>query len=170
MALEIHIIAVGRLKGGFSYLNAGIEDYIQRMKPYAAVKIVEVPDEPITPSRTPEQVMQREGERLLSYVRRASLAVALSERGERMDSEKFAGALFERLGANPTNGGISPGDGGPIIFLVGGPLGLSQTVVRECQWVLSLSPMTFPHPMVRLILVEQLYRAFRIHRGEPYHK
>ncbi len=170
MALEFHIVAVGRLKGGFAYLNAGVEDYLKRLQPYARVRVIEVPDEPITPSRTPEQVMAREAERLLPHIQRAALAIALSERGELLGSEKFAARLFGRLGANPSNGGLPTPDPGPIIMIVGGPLGLSPTVLEACQWVLSLSPMTFPHPMVRLIVLEQLYRAFKIHRGEPYHK
>lgn len=168
--MQIQIITVGKLKGGVSYLQTGMDDYLQRLKPYAKLSIVEVPDEPILPSKTAEQVMEREGERILPYLQRASLSIALSERGEQLTSEQFSTALFERLGANPSNGGIPAIDSGPIIFIVGGPLGLSSTVLKQCHWTLSLSRMTFPHPMVRLILLEQLYRAFKIRRGEPYHK
>ncbi len=172
--MHIQIVAVGKLKGGFSYLQAGMDDYIKRMKPYAKVSIVEVPDEPILPSVTPEQVMAREGERLLPYVRRAAYAIALSERGETYSSEQFSAAFFDRLQnhsrANPPNGGIANPEAAPIIFIVGGPLGLTPGILEQCQWTVSLSRMTFPHPLVRLILLEQLYRAFRIQRGEPYHK
>jgi 23S rRNA (pseudouridine1915-N3)-methyltransferase len=172
--MQIQIIAVGKLKGGFSYLQAGIDDYLKRMRPYAKVSVVEVPDESITPSLTPEQVMEREGTRILPYIQRASYAIALSERGDQLTSEQFSAALFERLEnqtrANPSNGGASSMDSGPIIFIVGGPLGLSPGVLGECHWTVSLSRLTFPHPLVRLILLEQLYRAFKIRRGEPYHK
>jgi 23S rRNA (pseudouridine1915-N3)-methyltransferase len=106
----------------------------------------------------------------LPYLKRAGLAIALSERGEQLTSEQFSTVFFERLGADPSNGGIPIMEGTPIIFIVGGPLGLSSTVLGQCHWTVSLSRMTFPHPMVRLILLEQLYRAFKIRRGEPYHK
>jgi len=168
--MQIQLIVVGRMKGGFSYLQAGIDDYLKRLKAYAPVSIVEVPDESILPSKTAEQIMEKEAQRLLPYVQKAAYAIALSERGEEATSEKFSGAFFERLGADPSNGGIPSNESGPIIFIVGGPLGLHPSVLRECDWTVSLSRMTFPHPMVRLILLEQLYRAFKIRRGEPYHK
>jgi 23S rRNA (pseudouridine1915-N3)-methyltransferase len=168
--MQIHIIVVGKLKGGFSYLVPGIEDYLKRLKPYAAVSVIEVADEPILPSKTAEQIMEREGQRILPHIQKAAYAIALSERGDTLSSEKFSTAFFERLGADPSNGGIPSGDGGPIIFIVGGPLGLHPSVLSECQWTVSLSRMTFPHPLVRLILLEQIYRAFKIRRGEPYHK
>lgn len=168
--MQIQIIAVGRLKGGFSYLQPGLDEYLKRLKPYAKVSIVEVMDEAISPSVTADQVMAREGERILLYIQRARYAIALSERGEQLTSEQFSTAFFDRIGSNPSNGGISAGDPGPIIFIVGGPLGLSPGVIGQCQWTIALSRMTFPHPLVRLILLEQLYRAFKIRRGEPYHK
>ncbi len=171
-SLEMHlqVIVVGRMKGGFSYLQNGIDDYLKRLKAYASVSIVEVADEAILPSRTDEQVMEREGQRIRAYMAKATYTIALSERGEQLTSEKFSTAFFDRLGANPTNGGIPGSDSRPIIFIVGGPLGLHPSVLNECDWTVSLSKMTFPHPMVRLILLEQLYRAFKIQRGEPYHK
>lgn len=168
--MQIQIISVGKMKGGFSYLQAGIDDYLKRLKAYAPVSIVEVSDEPILPSKTSAQIMEREGERILPHIQRASYAIALSERGDQLSSELFSEVFFERLGANPTNGGMPTIEGGPIIFIVGGPLGLSSAVLQQCHWTVSLSKMTFPHPMVRLILLEQIYRAFKIRRGEPYHK
>lgn len=168
--MQIQIIAVGRMKTGFSYLTPGMDDYLKRLKAYASVSIVEVPDEPILPSKTPDQIMEREAQRILPYVSKASYAIALSERGDALDSTKFSAALFDRLGGDTSNGGIPPTDSGPIIFIVGGPLGLHPVVLNKCQWTVSLSKMTFPHPLVRLILLEQLYRAFKIRRGEPYHK
>jgi 23S rRNA (pseudouridine1915-N3)-methyltransferase len=168
--MHIQIVVVGKLKGGFSYLQAGIDDYLQRLRPFAKVTFVEVPDEPIRPSVTDEQVMAREGERILPYIQRSRYAVALSERGEQLGSEQFAKAWLDRVSANTSSGGMPEGGGGPIIVIVGGPLGLHPSVLNQCQWTVSLSKMTFPHPLVRLILLEQLYRAFKIQRGEPYHK
>jgi 23S rRNA (pseudouridine1915-N3)-methyltransferase len=169
-SMHIQIIAVGRMKSGFSYLSAGIDDYIKRLNAYASVWVVEVPDEAILPSKTAEQIMEKEGQRILPYIAKSAYAIALSERGDELNSEKFSTSLFNRLGADPLNGGIPGTESGPIIFIVGGPLGLHSTVLDKCQWTVSLSRMTFPHPMVRLILLEQLYRAFKIRRGEPYHK
>lgn len=168
--MQIQLIVVGRMKGGFSYLQPGIDDYLKRLKAYATVSVVEVPDEPIRPSKTSEQIMELEAQRILPYVRKAAFAVALSERGDALSSERFSTVFFDRLGADPSNGGIPQGDSGPILFIVGGPLGLHSTVMAQCHWTVSLSKMTFPHPLVRLILLEQLYRAFKIRRGEPYHK
>jgi 23S rRNA (pseudouridine1915-N3)-methyltransferase len=168
--MQIQILVVGRMKGGFSYLQVGIDDYLKRLKAYASISITEVPDESILPSKTSEQIMEKEAQRLLPYIQKAAYAIALSERGEELTSEKFSKAFFDRLGADPSNGGIPSNDSGPIIFIVGGPLGLHPSVLRVCNWTVSLSRMTFPHPMVRLILLEQLYRAFKIQRGEPYHK
>lgn len=170
MSLRIQLVVVGRMKDGFSFLQPGIDDYLKRLRAYATVSVVEVPDEPIRPSKTAEQVMAGEAQRIMPYIRQASYAVALWERGETLSSERFADSLFTRLGGDPSNGGISAGGSGPIIFIVGGPLGLHESVTAQCQWTVSLSSMTFPHPMVRLILLEQLYRSFKIRRGEPYHK
>ncbi len=169
--MEIRIVAVGRMKGGFTYLQRGVDEYIKRMKPYAGVSIVEVPDEAVTASRTPEQIMEKEGERLLSHMDKAACSIALSERGELMNSLALAQTLSSLWAmTNPPNGGIGNRGSGPMIFVVGGALGLSQTVLDRADRILSLSPLTFPHLMVRLILVEQIYRTFKILKNEPYHK
>ena len=108
-----------------------------------------------------------EGERILKHLTPDhAVVIALSEHGKLHDSVGFATLLL----GNQPNGGIAEGGSTPIIFIVGGASGLSQEVLNRSRAVLSLSPMTFPHQMVRLILVEQLYRAFKIHRNEPYHK
>lgn len=166
----IQIVCVGKLKGGFSYLTPGIEEYLKRLRPYVRVEIVEVADEPITATKTREQVLEKEAQRLLPFIERAGLAVALTEWGERLTSEQFAVLLGDCLNGNPSSGGTAIHPGAPMILIVGGALGLSQSVLDRCSWKLSLSPMTFPHPMVRLIVAEQLYRAVKIQRGEPYHK
>ena len=120
-----------------------------------------------TASRTVDQVKAAEGERILKHLTPDhAVVIALSEHGKLQDSVGFATLLL----GNQPNGGIAEGGSTPIIFIVGGASGLSQEVLNRSRAVLSLSPMTFPHQMVRLILVEQLYRAFKIHRNEPYHK
>lgn len=168
--MKIQVVAVGRMKGGFSYLQPGIDDYLKRLSVHLPTEIVEVADEPIRPSRTAEQVMEAEARRIEPYLQKAAYAVALSEKGELLTSEAFSMALFQRLDADPSNGGIPLRRSGPIIFIVGGPLGLHRSVLERCRWTVSLSRMTFPHPLVRLILLEQLYRALKIRRGEPYQK
>lgn len=165
--IHIKIVAVGRIKGASVYLQTGIDEYAKRLAPYARLEVVDVADEPGTASRTAEQVLQAEGERILKYLQPAHAAVvALSEHGKQYDSPGFSQFLL----GNQPNGGIADGGSTPIIFVVGGASGLSREVVESSQAVVSLSPMTFPHQMVRLILLEQLYRAFKIQRGEPYHK
>lgn len=181
----IQLIAVGRLKGNFAYLNTGIEEYLKRIRAYAKISLIEVPDETVSPSKTTAQIMAREAERLFPYIEKASYTIALSEHGKLYDSQSFSEAFFQRnpflqgqsfatervsSGTNTTNGGTGAGSGRPMIILVGGALGLSESIIHRADWVVSLSPMTFPHPLVRLIFLEQLYRAFKIHRKEPYHK
>ena len=173
--MDIQFITVGKLKGGFKYIQPGIDDYLKRLRSYCKVEIIEVPDETITSTRPPEQVMAKEAERLQPYIDRAAVVVALSERGKAIDSEAFSRMLFDRLNlsgksTNPSNGGrLNPGSES-MIFLVGGALGLAPSILNQADWILSLSPLTFPHPLVRLIFLEQLYRAFKIIRNEPYHK
>jgi 23S rRNA (pseudouridine1915-N3)-methyltransferase len=168
----IHIIAVGKVKGASAkYLQPGIDAFLDRLQPYASLSIVEVAEETVSPTRTREQILEREADRLLPHFDRAAYRVVLSEHGSLLSSEQFAEALSKRcFSGNPLSGGPSNPASGPTIFVIGGPLGLSPKVVRAADWVVSLSPMTFPHQMVRLLILEQLYRAFRIQRNEPYHK
>jgi 23S rRNA (pseudouridine1915-N3)-methyltransferase len=170
--MQIEILTVGRLKKESGYLQTGIEEYLKRLTPYAKVRIIEVSDETITSTKTRDQVLEVEGRRILAYLEKASYCIALSERGALLTSEQFAtewGKRMESIG-NPLNGGIGTPRTGPMMMVVGGALGLSQTIIHRADWVLSLSPMTYPHQLVRLVLLEQLYRAFKILRNEPYHK
>ncbi len=173
--LTIQLICVGKLKGGFSYLQPGVNDYLKRLKAFAKVELIEVPDETIAPSITDDQVMDREGERLVTMMKRASYVIALSERGKVYASPQLAEEFAKRcldhhFTGNPSNGGTPLTGSGPIMFLVGGALGLSPKVLEKADWVLSLSKLTFPHPQVRLIILEQLYRTFKILNNQPYHK
>lgn len=159
--MQIQIIAVGKLKE--KYLVQGIAEYTKRLGAYAKVQFVEVADEkaPERLSAAEEaQVKEREGERILAALKQDTYVVALAIGGAGWSSEKLAAEL-DRLA---TNGRSS------IAFVIGGSLGLSDTVLARADQLLSFSAMTFPHQLVRLMLVEQVYRAFRINRGEPYHK
>ncbi len=156
--MRLLIAAVGQMKEPF-YREAQ-EEYAKRIGRYARLSIVEVADEPL-PLGEQERlaVKEREGERLLKRVPAGFFKVALDPRGEELSSEGFAAWLKRRMNSGRAD----------IAFLVGGTLGLSEAVLRGSDFVLSLSRLTFPHQLARLIILEQIYRAFRIIRNEPYH-
>ena len=159
--MQIQIIAVGKVKE--RYLSEGIADYIKRLKPYARLTITEVDDvrRPVNPAPAQEiQALDREGDRILAVLPKGSFVIALDIDGKAYGSEDLA----DRIRKCEISG-ISQ-----IAFIIGGDLGLSFKVLNRSDLQLSLSPMTFTHPMVRLILLEQVYRVFRIMRGKPYHK
>lgn len=161
MTVNISIVTVGKLKE--KYLKQGIEEYLKRLGSYAKVEVIEVPDE-----KAPEelsdtemiQVKQKEGERILAKIGPDTYVIALAINGKLKSSEELA----ETLDKLATYGKSK------IAFVIGGSLGLSDEVLKSSDEQLSFSKMTFPHQLMRLILVEQIYRAFRINRGEPYHK
>jgi 23S rRNA (pseudouridine1915-N3)-methyltransferase len=159
--MQIQIVAVGKLKE--SYLVQGIAEYSKRLAPYARLQIVEVPDEkaPETLSfAEAEQVKLKEGERLLAALRGDAFVVALAIDGELWSSEQLA-AQLDRLATYGRS---------QVAFVIGGSLGLADAVLRRADLRLSLGRLTLPHQLARLVLVEQVYRAFKINRGEPYHK
>ncbi len=146
--MKIKICAIGRLKEKF--LVDGVGEYLKRLKPFAKVEVAEIPE-----CRT----LEEEGAKLLAQVLRESFVIVLDVAGETLSSEKFA----EKISALNLQG-VSE-----ITFIIGGAFGLSEEVRRAADFRLSFSPMTFTHQFARLILVEQIYRAFKIIRGEPYH-
>ncbi|HEY8345833.1 MAG TPA: 23S rRNA (pseudouridine(1915)-N(3))-methyltransferase RlmH [Symbiobacteriaceae bacterium] len=159
--MRIRILMVGKIKE--KYLEAGIAEYRKRLGPYARVELLSLPDEPIPEGASPaqeEQVKVREGERLLRHLDDGTYVVALDLRGKNLSSEEFAAFLAERELRGQSN----------LTFVIGGSLGLSPAVLRRADFSLSLGRMTFPHQMVPLILLEQIYRAYKINRGERYHK
>lgn len=159
--VNIAIITVGKLKE--KYLKQGIDEYVKRMSSYAKLEMVEVPDEKapeVLSASEMEQVKQKEGERILSKINQDTYVIALAINGKLKSSEELA----EDLDKLATYGKSK------IAFVIGGSLGLSEEVLKRSNEKLSFSKMTFPHQLMRLILVEQIYRAFRINRGEPYHK
>lgn len=159
--VRIKIVAVGKIRE--RYLAAGVEEYLKRLQPLARVEVVEVPDErlPGQPvAALEEAVKDKEGERLLAHVREGSYVVALAVEGKMLSSEDLA-AMLENLALSGRS---------DLTFLIGGTLGLAPGVLKRADLLLSLSPMTFPHQMVRMIILEQLYRACKISRGEPYHR
>lgn len=159
--MNIKIICVGKLKEKF--LKEGIGEFQKRIKTYANLEIVEVKDE-ACPENSSELEMEKikevEGERILSKISKGAYVIALDIGGKSLTSEDFAKKI-EDLSVE----GISS-----IDFIIGGSLGLSESVKNKSDYKLSFSKFTFPHGLMRLILVEQVYRAFRIINNHPYHK
>lgn len=159
--MKITLIAVGKIKEKF-YTDA-IAEYSKRLSRYCKLEIIQVPDEK-TPDRASaseeEQIKGKEGDRILAHIRDGAYVVALAIEGQMMDSVQLAGKI-DQLGI----GGQSQ-----IVFIIGGSLGLSEEVLRRADCLLSFSKMTFPHQLMRVILLEQIYRSYRIIAGEPYHK
>ncbi|MBS8265396.1 23S rRNA (pseudouridine(1915)-N(3))-methyltransferase RlmH [Mesobacillus boroniphilus] len=159
--MNISIVTVGKLKE--KYLKQGIEEYLKRLGSYAKVEVIEVPDEK-APEELSEtemiQVKQKEGERILAKIGSDAYVIALAINGKLKSSEELADTLDKLATYGKSK----------IAFVIGGSLGLSDEVLKRADEQLSFSKMTFPHQLMRLILVEQIYRAFRINRGEPYHK
>lgn len=159
--MNISVVTVGKLKE--KYLKQGIEEYTKRLSAYAKIEIIEVPDEKAPEEMSEaemEQVKKKEGERILAKVSTDAHVIALAIEGKKQSSEELA-ANLDRLALHGKS---------KIAFIIGGSLGLSGEVLSRANEKLSFSKMTFPHQLMRLILVEQIYRAFRINRGEPYHK
>ncbi|MFN9690885.1 MAG: 23S rRNA (pseudouridine(1915)-N(3))-methyltransferase RlmH [Vampirovibrionales bacterium] len=171
--ISVELLCMGKLKGAHhSYLQEGFAQYAERLKPYCKLIVTELPDEKIKASHTTQDVQALEGSRILKYLdAHPAYVVVLTEHAKALDSPQFAEAFYQRHpGLNSLSRGKHSGERPHLIFVVGGATGLSSAVLARADWALSLSPMTFPHLMVRLLWVEQLYRAFRILNHEPYHK
>lgn len=158
--MRITVVCAGRIKE--KYLSAGIAEFLKRLRPFAQVEIREVHEEkmPDNPSEAEkEQVLRREGEKLLKLVPSGSYLFVLDVHGREMSSEELASRI-DGLGLSGRSN---------LAFLIGGAFGLSREVRAAADERLSFSQLTFTHQMVRLLLVEQIYRAFKINRGEKYH-
>ena len=159
--MKITVITVGKIKE--KYLKDAIAEYSKRLSRYCKLEILEVADEK-TPDGASEiveeNIREKEGERILQKIPDGAFVVALAIDGKMLDSEELAGQM-ERWNV----GGISH-----VVFLIGGSLGLAPTVLKRADYKLSFSKMTFPHQLMRVILLEQVYRSFRIRNHEPYHK
>ncbi|WP_428910260.1 23S rRNA (pseudouridine(1915)-N(3))-methyltransferase RlmH [Niallia sp. Krafla_26] len=159
--MNISIITIGKLKE--KYLKAGIDEYLKRLSSYAKIEITELADEKAPEELSPaemEQVKQKEGEKILSKISQDTYVIALAIDGKMKSSEELADSLDKLATYGKSK----------IAFVIGGSLGLSNDVLNRADEKLSFSKMTFPHQLMRLILLEQVYRAFRINRNEPYHK
>lgn len=159
--MRVTIVCVGKLKE--KYWRDAVAEYSKRLSRYMKLEIIELADEkaPETMSHAQEaEVKEKEGQRILRNVRDDAFAVVLAVEGKQLSSEELA-EFMEKKGIS----GVSH-----IQFIIGGSLGLSPAVMQRADFALSFSKMTFPHQMMRVILLEQIYRAERIQRNEPYHK
>ena len=159
--MKISCITVGKLKE--KYYADAVKEYAKRLSRYCKLEIIELADEKTPDGAGPAQeaaIKDREGERILKAVREDAYVIALAIEGQAPDSVGLSKKI-ERLGVEGTS---------HLTFVIGGSLGLSSAVLKRADEKLSFSRMTFPHQLMRVILLEQLYRSFRIMKGEPYHK
>lgn len=160
-AMNITVLCVGKIKEKF-YQQA-IDEYKKRLGRYCKLQIVEVADEktPDHASEKEEQIIKRtEGERLLKHIQDQAYVIGLAIDGKKYDSVGFSDKI-KQLGISGKSS---------IVFIIGGSLGLDDAVLKRCHEKISFSAMTFPHQLMRVILLEQVYRGFRIMHNEPYHK
>lgn len=159
--MNITVISVGKLKE--KYLKMGIEEYVKRLGGYAKIDLVEVPDEkaPETLSEIDMDIVKRkEGERILAKINDGTYVIALALDGKMKTSEEMAADLDNLMTYGKSK----------VAFVIGGSLGLHGDVLKRADEKLCFGKMTLPHQLMKLVLVEQIYRSFRIIKGEPYHK
>ncbi len=159
--LKIHIIAVGKIKE--KYMRQGIDDFKERINRYAKLDIIEVADEKILNNASTSDeihVKESEGEKVLGKIKKDSYVIALDIAGKTYSSEKMA----EKIDKLALEGKSD------ITYVIGGSLGLSRKVLDRVDEEISFGKMTFPHQLMRLILLEQIFRSFKIIKGETYHK
>ncbi len=159
--MNIKIITVGRIKE--KYFTAAIKEYSKRLSRYSKLEVIEVADEHAPDNLSQREIdiiKEKEGERIKARIPERSYVIALVIEGRQLSSEELAKRI-EDLGIDGIN---------DLTFIIGGSLGLSDEIIRMADFKLSFSKMTYPHQLMRVILLEQIYRSFRIIRNEPYHK
>lgn len=159
--MHITILSVGKIKE--KYLKDAVAEYTKRLSKYCKLEIIEVADEK-TPDQASEvaerNIRDKEGERILRYVKEDTFVITLEINGKMLGSEELAEKI-RLLGVQGKSN---------ITFIIGGSIGLGEAVQKRSDFALSFSKMTFPHQLMRVILLEQVYRSYRIMSGEPYHK
>lgn len=159
--MNINIIAVGKIKE--KYIQEGIKEFSKRLSRYCKLNIIEIEDEKAPESLSEKDMLivkGKEGEKILNKIPTNSFVITLVIEGKQLSSESLA-EKFEEIMVNGNN---------DITFIIGGSLGLDSQVIKRSNFKLSFSKMTFPHQLMRLILLEQIYRSWRIIKNEPYHK
>lgn len=159
--MKIKVITVGKLKE--KYLKEGIAEYSKRLSRFTKLELIELPDEK-TPDRASqaenEQILQKEADRIMGKIADRDYVIALAIEGKQFPSEAFSQLL-----SDVTVRGYSD-----IVFIIGGSLGLAPVVKKRADLLMSFGQLTLPHQLMKLVLVEQIYRAFMIQQGSPYHK
>ena len=159
--MKITLVTVGKIKE--NYLRDAVAEYVKRLGKYCKLEVIETADEktPDHASETVEEAIRaKEAERILRYIREDAFVITLEILGKQLSSEELAKKI-ETLGVQGKS---------HIIFVIGGSIGLGKEVLERSDFARSFSRMTFPHQLMRVILLEQVYRSFRIINGEPYHK
>lgn len=158
--LHINVICVGKIKEAF--FRDAIDEYSKRLLRFCDLKITELPDEKIPEKcslKVEEAIKEKEGQNILLHLKKDSYSIALDLKGVEFDSVSFSRKIEELSSINSS-----------ITFIIGGSLGLSPAVLNACSSKICFSKMTFPHQLIRIFLLEQLYRAFKISNNETYHK
>ncbi len=159
--MNIKVISVGKVKE--KYLKLGIEEFAKRLSKYCSLEIIEVDDEKAPETLSGKEmsiIKNKEGDKILSKIKDNTYVIALAIDGKMLSSEDLAEKINDLGISGKSN----------IAFIIGGSLGLSDSVLKRADYKLSFSKMTFPHQLMKLILLEQIYRAYRIKTGAPYHK
>ena len=159
--MKITILTVGKIKE--KYLKDAIAEYAKRLSRYCKLEIVEVADEKTIENASQvleTQIRDKEAERLMKYIREDAYVITLEIKGKQLTSEELSENI-NQLGIQGKS---------HIIFVIGGSIGLGDEILKRSDYALSFSKMTFPHQLMRVILLEQIYRSYRIINGEPYHK
>ena len=159
--MNINIVCVGKIKE--KYLKLGIDEFKKRLSKYCKLDVIELDDEKAPENLSDKEMLMikdKEGKKILSKVKANSYVIALAIDGKNISSEELADTMSKLAVRGSSH----------ITFIIGGSLGLSDDVLSRADYKLSFSKMTFPHQLMRLILLEQVYRAYRINNGEPYHK
>lgn len=159
--MKVSVIAVGKLKE--KYLKDGIDEYAKRLSRFCELEIIEVEDEQAPENISPakeQQIKKKEAERILKRVKPGSILIVLDIKGEKPDSEEFAAKLQAFFISGDSH----------LTFVIGGSLGLDAELLKSAGYRFSMSNLTFPHQLARLVLLEQLFRAYKIINGETYHK
>lgn len=159
--MQIDIIAVGKIKE--NYIQKGLQEYLKRLGPYARIKIIEVYDEKIPANASlaeEEGIRQREGDKILAKVKPDSFIITLEIDGELLTSDAFAQKIEQLMVSGRSH----------LTFIIGGSIGLSDDIKKRADLAISFGHFTYPHQLIRLILLEQIYRCYKIIRKEPYHR
>ena len=156
--VKIKLVCVGKIKD--NYLNQGISEYLKRLSGYSNIEIIEVKDEKIVANNSEDKIKEIEGSRILEKINDKDYVVLLDLKGKQLSSEEFAEKVDDLIAS-----GI-----GNYCFVIGGSLGNGENVKKRANFLLSFSRLTFTHQMMRLLVLEQIYRAFKINNNETYHK